>query len=184
MVEEWRNDRPGFDPSIDPPLGAVNLSVCTDGLGNTLLISEVANGPLVVDADATRVSECYMIPPMSLRTSMAQAQSACNAIDWRNGTTPWNGTWRYKGHTWAEGTIWKNWFNTIRTPNQTCCTDGRGAGVNWWWILKPASSYHPGIVNAALADGSVRAFKETINPATWMSLSTRSGNETISAGDF
>lgn len=80
-----------------------------------------------------------------------------------------------------EASIWRNWFNTIRTPNQTCCTMDN---VNWWYIMKPASSYHPGITNAVLGDGSVKAFKETINRDVWMGLSTRAGGEVISADSY
>jgi prepilin-type processing-associated H-X9-DG protein len=50
--------------------------------------------------------------------------------------------------------------------------------------MKPASSYHPGVANAALADGSVRAFKNSIAQATWMALSTRAGGETISSDAY
>jgi len=51
-------------------------------------------------------------------------------------------------------------------------------------MLKPASSYHPGVVNAALADGSLKMIKETINRATWMSLSTRAGGEVVNADAY
>jgi prepilin-type processing-associated H-X9-DG protein len=51
-------------------------------------------------------------------------------------------------------------------------------------MLKPASSYHPGVVNAALADGSVKAVKETINRPVWMALSTRAGGEVVNANAY
>ena len=50
--------------------------------------------------------------------------------------------------------------------------------------MKPASSYHPGGVNAALADGSVKFFKDTVNQDVWMGLSTRAGGEVISADSY
>jgi prepilin-type processing-associated H-X9-DG protein len=50
--------------------------------------------------------------------------------------------------------------------------------------MKPASSYHPGIANAAMVDGSVRAFKESVNQAVFMGLGTRAGGEVISADSF
>jgi hypothetical protein len=50
--------------------------------------------------------------------------------------------------------------------------------------MKPASSYHPGIVNAVMGDGSVKAIKETIAQATWMSLSTRAGGEVLSSDSY
>jgi prepilin-type N-terminal cleavage/methylation domain-containing protein/prepilin-type processing-associated H-X9-DG protein len=47
-----------------------------------------------------------------------------------------------------------------------------------------ARSYHAGGANAAFCDGSVRFFKDTINPATWFALGTRAGNEVISADAY
>jgi prepilin-type N-terminal cleavage/methylation domain-containing protein len=45
-----------------------------------------------------------------------------------------------------------------------------------------ARSYHDGVVNALLMDGSVRFVAESISQATWGALGTRSGGEVI--GDF
>ena len=56
-------------------------------------------------------------------------------------------------------------------------------GGNAWWTpsaLKAyagARSYHTGGVNAALADGSVRFYADTIDQFTWRALSTRAGGE-------
>jgi len=44
-----------------------------------------------------------------------------------------------------------------------------------------ARSKHPGGVNAAMCDGSVRFFKNSINIATWQAASTTQGGEVISA---
>jgi prepilin-type N-terminal cleavage/methylation domain-containing protein/prepilin-type processing-associated H-X9-DG protein len=40
-----------------------------------------------------------------------------------------------------------------------------------------ARSFHTGGVNAALADGSVRFFANTVNPVAWTALGTRGGGE-------
>jgi prepilin-type N-terminal cleavage/methylation domain-containing protein len=42
-------------------------------------------------------------------------------------------------------------------------------------------SLHPGGGQWALADGSVKFFKDTVNPITWMAISTRAGGEVVSA---
>jgi len=47
-------------------------------------------------------------------------------------------------------------------------------------IWAAARSQHPGGVNAAMADGSVRFFSNSINPATWQALATRAGGEVVS----
>jgi prepilin-type processing-associated H-X9-DG protein len=46
--------------------------------------------------------------------------------------------------------------------------------------LLVARSGHPGGVNAALADGSVRWFSNTIAISLWRALSTRDGGEIVS----
>jgi prepilin-type processing-associated H-X9-DG protein len=50
--------------------------------------------------------------------------------------------------------------------------------------IKPLSSYHPGGVNAAFADGSVRFFKDTVNDVVFRGLGTRAGREVISADSY
>lgn len=49
------------------------------------------------------------------------------------------------------------------------------------WVF---SSHHPGGVNMALSDGSVRFIKNTVNLYTWWSLATIAGGEVISADSF
>ncbi len=170
------------DGSLRPFVRAnYSLASILDGTSNTLLNAEVANGPLVSGKPRTRVSDCYEVRGLTASSTVPQATAACQAINWQAGPIPWSGGWRYKGYSWVEGSMWRNWFNTIRTPNQTCCTMDN---VSWWYIMKPASSYHPGVANAVMADGSVKAFKETVSQMIWMGLSTRAGSEVISADAY
>ena len=47
-----------------------------------------------------------------------------------------------------------------------------------------ARSRHPGGVHAALVDGSVRFFKNSVAPAVWRALGTASGNEVLSSEQY
>jgi len=47
-----------------------------------------------------------------------------------------------------------------------------------------ARSAHPGGVNAAMGDGSVRFVKNSINKVTWSALGSRAGNEVLSADSY
>jgi prepilin-type processing-associated H-X9-DG protein len=47
-----------------------------------------------------------------------------------------------------------------------------------------ARSRHPGGVNVAMADGSVRFVANTIALPTWRALSTIHGSEVIVGGDY
>ncbi len=177
------------DPSVDPYRPTViTIASLLDGTSNTLLSAEVAQGPDGNSgAPRTRVSDCYSISGITpgsggaTAAQLAQVISQCNAISWTTGPIPWSGGWRYKGYPWMEGSMWRNWFNTIRTPNQVCCTMD---SISWWYIMKPASSYHPGIANAVMCDGSVKNFKESVNPQVWMALGTRAGSEVISSDAY
>ncbi|WP_233578281.1 DUF1559 domain-containing protein [Tautonia sociabilis] len=165
----------GARPAIQP----IKIADIRDGTSNTLACAEVANGPLVVGAARTKVSDCVQAAATSDSSTILEAVAACNQIPWDTGPIPWGGSWRYKGYSWVEGSIWRNWFNSIRTPNQHCCR-----AHNWWYIMKPASSYHPGGANAVMCDGSVKFFKESVAQMTWMGLSTRRGGEVISADQY
>ena len=47
-----------------------------------------------------------------------------------------------------------------------------------------ASSYHPGGVNVAFCDGSVRFLKDSIDQASWWAIGTREGGETVGTDSF
>ena len=50
--------------------------------------------------------------------------------------------------------------------------------------VNTARSRHSGGVNAVYADGSTRFVKNTVNRKTWWAISTRAGNEVVSADAF
>jgi prepilin-type N-terminal cleavage/methylation domain-containing protein/prepilin-type processing-associated H-X9-DG protein len=96
------------------------------------------------------------------------------------------GTGGYNGYRWGNGAYGYSMFNTVMTPNMTkwsacrmdCCVQALHAHyIN-------ASSYHPGGVNACMADGSVKFIKDTINMPTWWALGTRRNGEVISSDSY
>ena len=48
----------------------------------------------------------------------------------------------------------------------------------------PATSFHPGGVNAVMADGSVKFIKNTINAVTFRALGSVNGGEVVSADQY
>ncbi len=66
---------------------------------------------------------------------------------------------------WQSGYWYQMQFNTIIPPN--AWRQLRNQVQNgWWWVMTyGASSFHPGGVNAAFSDGSVRFLKDSI--ASW-----------------
>jgi prepilin-type N-terminal cleavage/methylation domain-containing protein/prepilin-type processing-associated H-X9-DG protein len=122
-------------------------------------------------------------------------------------TTQWANRW-WNSSWWAhEG------MSTLYMPNAHRKL-GQFMSQGCWWIpVEPASSMHPGGVNFAFVDGSVKFIKETIQswpiagpggncdpigmkydqygndiggptPGVYQALSTRSGGEVISADAF
>ncbi len=102
------------------------------------------------------------------------------------------------GHTeWVDARVHQTGITTVFPPNTVVpYTDSTGSvydvdfnssreGVS---ITAPtyaavtSRSYHPGLVNALLMDGSVRSFPNSISQKIWRVLGTRSGGEV--AGDY
>jgi prepilin-type processing-associated H-X9-DG protein len=81
------------------------------------------------------------------------------------------------------------------TPPNATFPDWQPTYCNYPYALNPpcvsqgtsftaACSFHPGGVNAALCDGSVRFFKNSISLSVWRALSTTSGGEVISSDSY
>lgn len=104
-------------------------------------------------------------------------------------------SWGDAGGYWGSGPHGGTAFTTYQPPNtsvpdfiHTCksvnmprspCTSGAATTAV---RVVYARSYHPGGVNVAMADASVRFISETINVTTFRGLGTRSGGEVL--GEF
>ena len=169
----------------DPPLGSIGWSACADGMASTLLAAEVVIGPADSGTSVGPNTDCFHLISLGAEPAFDAATHLCRAVDRSSRNIALGGYWRFKGHPWLEGTLWRNWFNTAMPPNGNCCVDDRVdvGGVRdrtWWWMLKPSSSYHSGVTNAAFADGGVRAIRDGVNSQVWLSLGTRDGREVVS----
>lgn len=113
--------------------------------------------------------------------------------------TSFGGTFSQNGHTeWVDGKVHETGFTSVFVPNSKTmisspAVDGdyisckeRGTSATCQgrptYAAVTARSYHAGIVNAAMMDGSTRAVSNNIDLATWRNLSTRGGSEVI--GEF
>jgi len=89
-----------------------------------------------------------------------------------------------------------NMFMTLQTPNSSvpdsiydsgCCwgapCDGATPGLciraPGYDQYRAARSFHPGGVNAALCDASVRFFSDTISSAAWVALGSSEGSDAV-----
>ena len=66
--------------------------------------------------------------------------------------------------------MWPTWYNHLLPPNSVCwATD------TLWKLVSPASSYHKGVVNVVMVDGSVHTVASDIDPDVWTDMGTRNG---------
>ena len=99
------------------------------------------------------------------------------------------------GHTeWVDGKVLETGFTAVFPPNTavpfqngatTYDIDFSSAAENNTnnlvsYAAVTARSYHPGLVNGLLMDGSARAFANAISQSVWRGLCTRAGGEVLS----
>lgn len=86
----------------------------------------------------------------------------------------------FKGKEWSRSySGGGGGYNHIMPPNKKTCVYSTVSSQVY--NIFSASSYHPGGVNVAFMDGSVRFIKNSINYATWQAIATRDSGEVISA---
>jgi len=149
-----------------------------DGLSNTLAFSEkpIGSGPGGGYAPFRDWAEEPRIPGDELNYISADWWvETCSGL-----VPPIRPQWT-AGASWIiPGAISTDFYASA--PPNTRIPDcgwftGYGSGIF------AARSYHPGGVNAAMADGSVRWFSSGTAVATWRSLGTRSGSEVVSTAE-
>ena len=148
-----------------------------DGTSKTAAFAEVVNGyGPNTSVPKNRLADCLEAGSAGSRdATLAEARARFQGMNWENATIPWSGTWRWRGYPWTEGTVWRGWYNHLLQPNQTCWRPG-----DWWLLVTPAASYHAGVVNTAMCDGSVRAVSQDVDVLVWEATGTRAGEEPLS----
>ena len=91
----------------------------------------------------------------------------------------------YATYPWHLGMVNYNHFGP---PNSLSCLNA-SADASWLSYVgpygsAPATSNHPGGVNLALADGSVRFVRDAVALPVWWGLGTRNGREVVSSDAF
>jgi prepilin-type N-terminal cleavage/methylation domain-containing protein len=100
------------------------------------------------------------------------------------------------GHTeWPDGRVHHTGFTAALTPNTSVPYTHNGipvsADYNSWqegragaagaptFAIITSRSFHPGIVQVAMVDGTVQVIDDSIELATWRALATRAGGEVV-----
>jgi prepilin-type N-terminal cleavage/methylation domain-containing protein/prepilin-type processing-associated H-X9-DG protein len=139
----------------------------TDGLSKTALVSESTLGqPQSTAHDPATDYKFAFAAPLSDATCA--------------GATQWNMS-DPRGFAWVNGEFRCGLYNHYMTPNAAtfdCMGVQLGGGIKvqftpYGW--RTARSYHPGGVNLAMADGSLRYVGNEIDPKVWTTMSTIAG---------
>jgi prepilin-type N-terminal cleavage/methylation domain-containing protein len=170
------------------PNARLTPQAVSDGLSNTLMIAEVK---AFTPYSRNMTTPAPAAPPAN---AAAVAALVAAAPDKKMGLTVNDNT----GHTeWPDGRVHHSGFTTVLTPNTKVAAgmagvrdeadfnsrqEGSSATLPTCAAITARSS-HPGLVNVALMDGSVRSVRDSVSLATWRALGTRSGGEVL-ANDF
>jgi prepilin-type N-terminal cleavage/methylation domain-containing protein/prepilin-type processing-associated H-X9-DG protein len=154
------------------PERSIRFSEVIDGTSNTALASEKFLGDFN-QGQATMHRDIYVSPTWP--TTPEEAYQNCEAVD--NTSVPSNGE-SSAGAPWLDGFLHTSIFKMVAPPNKKSCYMYPAR------LVMTASSQHPGGVNVAFCDGSVRFIKESIDRTTWRALGSMNGGEVISADAY
>jgi prepilin-type N-terminal cleavage/methylation domain-containing protein/prepilin-type processing-associated H-X9-DG protein len=166
----------------------------TDGLSNTLLGAEVKTY-------TPSYHDCGAVPPPGptgpsaypdiatvLASIAAAPTSGCKFVTappgmLGGGHTHWcNGNSFYDGFTTALPPNTKSPAGTPALDSDMSSEDEDDGGPTYAAVT--SRSYHPGLVNAVFADGSVHSIKDSINYPIWRALGTVGGGEVLSSDAY
>ena len=153
---------------------ACSFSTYTDGLSNSLLFGEAllgshrdTRGPNPEDPQR-QVGNCTSLSTTGPGLGgLANPHLAAIVA----GCSSWLGL---RAAGWIVGKVYTCTFNSYMPPN-TPVPDVYRMGMGWF----AARSNHPGGVNVALADGSVRFISGTTDLPTWRALGSVRGGEVL-----
>lgn len=174
-----------YDPPTDfggdgafVPNMAMQTSAISDGLSNTLAASEVK--AYQANLWDSMLPNTLDVPPPATPADLAPF---------------FGGTLDENGHTeWVEGDVRETAVTTTFTPNTfvpydaggfvhdidfTSMRDGESIELPTYAAIT-ARSYHSGLVNSLMMDGSVHSISDNIDFIVWRALGTRAGGEAVS----
>ena len=172
------NTREGGNGLIYPN-SSTNFASVIDGTTNTLAIMEVkAYSPYFRDGGNPNAAG-VPIPntPADVVALGGDFKTNSGHTEWVDGRVHQTGaTGTFPPNTKFPYTSGSDTFDVDFTSSREGKTIDRIT-----YSVVTARSYHPGGVNVALTDGSVRIISETIDIVTWRALATRDGREVVSS---
>jgi prepilin-type N-terminal cleavage/methylation domain-containing protein/prepilin-type processing-associated H-X9-DG protein len=180
-------------------MGPIGIENIRDGTSNTGLFSERLLGlngnPQVLRGSPDFKRAIYNGPvgvsyhPAGGATANLAFLQGCQSIPGTAQMVRSNGSGQY----WVASYPWHVVINEYLhngAPNSVNCQNPQEYfGATWLTYVGPTgsappSSNHPGGVNLAFADGSVRFVKDSVGLQAWWALGTRAGGEVISSDSY
>jgi len=156
----------------------------SDGTSNTAMFAEIKKGPFI-DGATTSTMTLPLGDPFYYAVA-TQYSSAFTAAEDQNPPAacdnPATAAWAYRGMQYHRGLLVAVYYNHTLTPNskrRDCITTQPASFFNGHVA---ARSYHTGIVNVCMADGSVRATSDNIDSGAWRAVGTRGAGDLV--GEF
>jgi prepilin-type N-terminal cleavage/methylation domain-containing protein/prepilin-type processing-associated H-X9-DG protein len=190
-------DGPGYAIDTTAYGPVVTLAAVTDGTSNTAMWSEWLKGkgntatnpppgPQVVYVSTSTFSASGGSYLPAMIGTLGQSLQAINATCSKTSGLP---VWDKKGYAWCDDWMGGGGgYSHIMAPNSVSCVYsgndvGNGSPQPDHGLIGPQSN-HPGGVNMAFLDGSVRFIKNSINLNTYGAIATKAGGEVIDASSY
>jgi prepilin-type N-terminal cleavage/methylation domain-containing protein/prepilin-type processing-associated H-X9-DG protein len=181
----------GYDPT-KTGFQPIRVADITDGTSNTTAASEKIKGfggdaktydPFYAAVMTVQITDSTLAPTKPPWAALESIYQACLAAGPPNQSNIIGGD--PPGGYWMDATTPQEIYTALMPPNTySCGFPMGGSGNSRDGVSFPTSSRHPGIVNMLMADGSVRAIKNSITRSVYWALGTRSGGEVVSADSF
>ncbi len=185
-----RIDGPAYVMGMPAYGPVVTLASVTDGTSNTAIFSEWIKGTGQYRYDkstifASNVPFSNTMPPLipgGLGASMQAVSARCQSA---TSFYTASGIGDHKGYCWMEHSNGLGGgYSHLNTPNKKACEFADNDKYPNSHTLVGASSNHPGGVNVAFLDGSVRFVKDSVSYQSWGSIATKAGGEVIDANSY
>jgi prepilin-type N-terminal cleavage/methylation domain-containing protein/prepilin-type processing-associated H-X9-DG protein len=185
------------NPPYSGSLAPVTIASITDGTSNTAVVSEKLYGRAVGSATPTPRTHqdwkrvIFQGPGQAANTGASGALVFMNACKNLPATATAVGSFG-SGQLWVAAFppyIATNGYNHFSTPNTAACDNAADSSPSSHTYAQPMGSVpptsnHPGGVNVAFADGSVKFIKDSVDPQAWWALGSRANGEVISSDSY
>jgi prepilin-type N-terminal cleavage/methylation domain-containing protein/prepilin-type processing-associated H-X9-DG protein len=181
------------NPDCQKVLSKVTTAAIRDGTSNTAIFSETMKSPSPYPGTPSNAYQLWDKNVYFVQTyDTADATGGgCPSINFLSGSGYYTSI-KYRGQMYYRNFTATGYYAHTVPPNYNKPDCGYFSTsdkpisnpLDFMAAHIAARSYHAGGVNAALCDGSVHFFKNSIAPSVWRAVGTISGNEVLSADQY